>query len=72
MYLILFTFVRINHTKIKMTVLVAGASGATGKRLVEQLLIKEHIVIAIVRAPEKMPKSLIDHKKLSLIQGSIL
>lgn len=37
-----------------MTVLVVGASGATGSKLVEQLLQKEYRVRVIVRSPEKI------------------
>ena len=36
-----------------MKILVVGASGATGKKLVEQLLIKECNVKVVVRSPEK-------------------
>lgn len=40
-----------------MTVLVVGASGATGSKLVEQLVTKEYKVKVIVRSPEKLPES---------------
>jgi len=40
-----------------MTILVVGASGATGRHLVEQLLIQKHKVKVIVRSPEKLPES---------------
>jgi len=40
-----------------MTTLVAGASGATGKQLVEQLLNTKQKVKVIVRSPEKLPES---------------
>ena len=38
-----------------MTVLVVGASGATGRLLVKQLLDRGLKVKAIVRAPDKLP-----------------
>ena len=40
-----------------MTILVVGASGATGRKLIEQLLIKGHQLKAVVRSPEKLPDS---------------
>jgi uncharacterized protein YbjT (DUF2867 family) len=39
-----------------MKVLIAGASGATGSQLVEQLLIGKHNVKIIVRTPENLPE----------------
>jgi hypothetical protein len=54
-----------------MTSLVVGASGATGKLLVEQLLLREHHVRAIVRASAKLPKTLLNHQHLSVIEASI-
>jgi nucleoside-diphosphate-sugar epimerase len=41
-----------------MTVLVVGASGATGRRLVEELLERGRTVRVIVRSPRKLPDSL--------------
>jgi len=55
-----------------MTVLVAGASGATGRHLVDQLLIQKHKVKAIVRSPEKLPESWRSNNDLQIISGSIL
>ncbi len=55
-----------------MKVLVVGATGATGRLLVEQLLERGHDVTAIVRAPERLPEVLRSHDNLSLIQGSLL
>lgn len=55
-----------------MTVLVAGASGATGKHLVEQLLFQKHQVKAIVRSPEKLPESWRNNEDLQIISASIL
>ena len=55
-----------------MKILVVGASGATGKRLVEQLINQEHNVVIIVRSPEKLPQSWKSNKQLDIITASIL
>jgi NAD(P)-dependent dehydrogenase (short-subunit alcohol dehydrogenase family) len=55
-----------------MTTLVVGASGATGRLLVEQLLNRGHIVRVIVRSPEKLPEVLANHDNLSVIHASVL
>ena len=52
--------------------LVVGASGATGKLLVEHLLNRGQNVKVIVRSPDKLPDSVKNHDKLSLIQASLL
>ncbi len=54
-----------------MKSLVVGASGATGRLLVEQLLNREHHVKAILRSPDKLPQSLLDHRHLSVIRANI-
>jgi nucleoside-diphosphate-sugar epimerase len=55
-----------------MKVLVAGASGATGKHVVEQLLIQKHAVKVIVRSPEKLPKFWKNNEHIQIIAASIL
>jgi len=55
-----------------MTVLVVGASGSTGSKLVEQLLLKEYKVRVIVRSPEKLPESWKKNSNLQIIAASIL
>jgi len=55
-----------------MRVLVVGASGATGRLLVEQLLIQGHKVKAIVRSPEKLPESWNNNDNLIIITASVL
>jgi len=55
-----------------MTILVVGASGATGRLLVEQLLIKGYNVKAVVRSPEKLPESWKSNKRLKIISASLL
>ena len=55
-----------------MTVLVVGASGATGSQLVEQLLIQKHNVKVIVRSPEKLPDAWKTNSNLHIISASVL
>lgn len=55
-----------------MTTLVVGASGATGRKLLEQLLNRGQQVRAIVRSPENLPEVLRNQENLSLIQASLL
>jgi hypothetical protein len=61
-----------NMKEKTMTILVAGASGATGSLLVEQLLSKGHHVRAIVRNPDKLPTSMQKREGLTIMQASIL
>ena len=55
-----------------MTILVVGASGATGRLLVEQLLKQGQNVKAIVRSPESLPDSWKLNTQLQIITASIL
>jgi cation diffusion facilitator CzcD-associated flavoprotein CzcO len=55
-----------------MTILVVGASGATGRLLVEQLLNKGEKVRVIVRSPDNLPEAINNHKNLSVIHASVL
>ena len=55
-----------------MTTLVVGASGATGRLLVEQLLNRGQNVRVIVRSPDKLPEVLTKHDNLSVISASVL
>ena len=55
-----------------MTTLVVGASGATGRLLVEQLLNRGQNVRVIVRSPDKLPEVLTNHDTLSVIRASVL
>jgi len=55
-----------------MTVLVVGASGATGRLLVRRLLDRGHTVRAIVRSPDKLPEDLRRHDRLSVIHASVM
>lgn len=57
--------------KVKKVVVV-GASGATGRLLLRELLDRGLNVVAIVRSPEKLPESLRLHEKLTLVHASLL
>ena len=55
-----------------MTVLVVGASGATGRLLVEQLLSRGIDLKIVVRTPDKLPETIKNRENLTLISGCIL
>jgi len=55
-----------------MRILVAGATGATGRLLVEQLLNRGHHVRAVVRDAAKLPGELRDSEHLSIIEAGLL
>jgi hypothetical protein len=55
-----------------MKILVVGASGATGRQLVDQLLNLRHNIKVIVRSPEKLPESWKNNDRLQIISASIL
>jgi len=55
-----------------MKILIVGASGATGSKLVEQLLNQNHKVKIIVRSPEKLPDSWKSNPNLEIISASVL
>ncbi len=55
-----------------MKVLVVGASGATGKLLVKQLLDSGHEVKIIVRSPETLPEYMKSSNNLTIISASLL
>lgn len=52
-----------------MKLLILGATGGTGRQLVEQALDDGHEVVAYVRTPQKLD---IKHKNLDLIQGDLM
>lgn len=54
-----------------MNTLIVGASGATGKRLVEQLLGMGHHVRAIVRVSAKLPETWNKRENLTIIRASV-
>lgn len=55
-----------------MMVLVVGATGATGKLLVEQLLSRGHHVRVIVRSRDRLPESVRDHARVEIVEASLL
>jgi nucleoside-diphosphate-sugar epimerase len=55
-----------------MNILVVGASGATGRLLVEQLLNRGHQVNIIVRSTQYLPQHILSHAHLSVLKASIL
>ena len=55
-----------------MTILVLGASGATGRLLVQQLLATEASVKIVVRPHSTVPREIIEHEKLSVIRADFL
>ncbi len=55
-----------------MTILIVGASGATGRHLVAHLIEQGHTVKAVVRSAEKLPESIRNELNLSIIEASIL
>ena len=52
-----------------MNVLVIGATGGTGRQVVEQALAQGHTVTALVRNPAKLD---VQDAKLTIIQGDVL
>ena len=52
-----------------MNLLIIGATGGTGRALVEQALAQGHTVTAFVRNPEKVKTS---HERLSIARGDVL
>ena len=54
-----------------MTTLVLGASGATGKQLVEQLLIMKQNVKVIVRPASKIPDSWNNNEQITIIKTCV-
>ena len=55
-----------------MTTLVVGASGATGRLFVEQLLNRGESVKIIVRSESNLSETVKNHKNLSIIRASVL
>ncbi len=55
-----------------MTTLVVGATGATGKLLVQQLLSRGQTVKAIVRSPDALPEAVKNNENSVVIHASVL
>jgi putative NADH-flavin reductase len=52
-----------------MKVLVIGATGPTGQQIIEQALVQEHEVTAVVRNPDKIERR---HDRLHIRRGDVL
>ncbi len=55
-----------------MKTFVLGASGATGSKLVDQLIDMGHSIVMILRSPEKLPASWHESGHITIIKGEIL
>ena len=55
-----------------MTTLIVGASGATGRLVVEELLKRGQAVRIVVRSVERLPKTVKGHANVSVIEENIL
>ncbi|HKL52579.1 MAG TPA: NAD(P)-binding oxidoreductase [Wenzhouxiangellaceae bacterium] len=55
-----------------ITILLLGATGATGRLLLGQLIAQGHEVCAIVRSRASVPPQLRAHPRLALTQGTVL
>lgn len=55
-----------------MTILVVGATGKTGRLLVEQLLVKNHKVRVIVRSSHGLPAEVLENPNTTVTEASVL
>jgi uncharacterized protein YbjT (DUF2867 family) len=55
----------------QMTSLIVGATGATGRLLVSQLLDRDQKVRAVARTPSKLGEDMLRHPNLSVVEASI-
>lgn len=55
-----------------MDILVVGATGATGRLLVQQLLDRGQKIRVVVRSTDKLPEALRNHNLLTTVQAGIL
>ena len=55
-----------------MTTLVVGATGMTGRPLVEQLLSKNHKVRVVVRSPHKLSSEVLKNPNMTVIEAGVL
>lgn len=55
-----------------MDILIAGASGATGRLLAKHLLDRGHQVRIIVRSPDKLPEPLLHHDRVTVVEAALL
>jgi hypothetical protein len=57
--------------EVNMTTLLLGASGATGRLLLQELLRRGQQVRVIVRSPDRLPQVLIDNPQVEVVQASV-
>ena len=55
-----------------MTILVVGATGKTGRLLVEQLLAKNHLVRVVVRSSHRLPSEVLENPNSTVTEASVL
>lgn len=55
-----------------MNTLIVGATGATGRLLVQQLLERNHSVKVIVRSASRLPEAVRNHSNLTVIEAAVL
>ena len=55
-----------------MSILLVGASGATGRLLVQQLLDAGESVKIVIRAESNLPKKIVNHKELTILRANLL
>ncbi len=54
------------------TISVAGATGQTGRLVVEQSLANDYKVRVIVRSRNRLPSEILEHPNITLIEASLL
>ena len=55
-----------------MTILVVGATGKTGRLVVEQLLAKNHQVRVVARSSHRLPAEVLENPNTTVVQASVL
>ncbi|MFT4572215.1 MAG: nucleoside-diphosphate-sugar epimerase [Candidatus Binatia bacterium] len=55
-----------------MTTLIVGATGKTGRFVVEQLLRKNHEVRIVVRSTENFPREVLENPNTTVVEASVL
>lgn len=55
-----------------MSTLLVGATGATGRLLVDQLINRGETVVVIVRSAERLPEHLRSHDNVSVVEANLI
>jgi len=53
------------------TILIAGATGQTGRLVVEQSLANDYKVRVIVRSYNRLPSEILEHFNITLVEASL-